>query len=287
MCAAIFRPTQANYTVSENYEVDTEDHEDHTFCGVMFSLECKRELPVDFIEVYSISVRGELGPMTVWVTPDTFLGKNERPDLWEKVYEGNHESSCGAFTKLSFPRPVVVAGGTTIGMYVHSKVDGDGGVVYDNQRGHTAHEDTFIGLGPGFAHLSNKPFSPHGFWGRAWRSRRQFVGRVAYGAKYKLWNPVGTVHHAFPMSFRRLVRLFVFGIKPYQPGCPISTLSNDILFYILNMCRWDWVPPMLGDEMPQLFEEDQEENDEENDDTDTDTNKDGGDEGAAGGTDRR
>ena len=28
-------------------------------------------------------------------------------------------------------------------------------------------------------------------------------------------------------------------IKP-QDGCPISWLSNDCLFYILNMCRHDW-----------------------------------------------
>ena len=26
-----------------------------------------------------------------------------------------------------------------------------------------------------------------------------------------------------------------------QDGCPISWLSNDCLFYILNMCRHDWV----------------------------------------------
>lgn len=61
---------------------------------------------------------------------------------------------------------------------MHSSLDGDEGIVYDNQRGETTHEDKFITIGPGLAHLSNVPFSPIGFWGRAWRSRRQFVGRV-------------------------------------------------------------------------------------------------------------
>ena len=56
--AALLRPRSATYTVSESYEVDTPDHEDHSFCGIMFKLECKDDLPVDFIEVTSLSVRG-------------------------------------------------------------------------------------------------------------------------------------------------------------------------------------------------------------------------------------
>jgi len=45
-------------------EVDTADHEDHTFSGVMFTIEAKSDLPVDFIQVNSVSVRGgEIGTM--------------------------------------------------------------------------------------------------------------------------------------------------------------------------------------------------------------------------------
>ena len=37
------------------------------------------------------------------------------------------------------------------------------------------------------------------------------------------------------------VRLFLY-LKP-QDNCPISWMSNDVLFYILNMCRHDWCAP--------------------------------------------
>lgn len=38
--------------------MDTPDNEDHTFSGVMFTIEVKTELPVDFIQITEISVRG-------------------------------------------------------------------------------------------------------------------------------------------------------------------------------------------------------------------------------------
>jgi hypothetical protein len=41
------------------------------------------------------------------------------------------------------------------------------------------------------------------------------------------------VHTKFPPAFQELARLFLF-IKP-QDHCPLSWMSNDILFYILNM----------------------------------------------------
>ena len=54
-------------------------------------------------------------------------------------------------------------------------------------------------------------------------------------------SPWFQVHVAFPRPFKGLVEFFLM-IKP-QDNCPLSWMSNDILFYILNMCRWDWVPP--------------------------------------------
>ena len=45
--------------------------------------------------------------------------------------------------------------------------------------------------------------------------------------------PQAKSHHKFPLAFKELVRFFLF-IKP-QDNCPISWMSNDILFYILNM----------------------------------------------------
>ena len=90
---------------------------------------------------------------------------------------------------------------------------------------------SFIRVGPGLAHLSNVPFSGHHPWG-AWRERRQFVGRVSYGAKFELWQPNADIQQRFPPAFREIVNTFLF-LKP-QDNCPISWMSNDVLFYILN-----------------------------------------------------
>ena len=43
----------------------------------MFDVSCDTILPVEYVEIQSISVRGELGPLTVWQTPNTFQGKHE------------------------------------------------------------------------------------------------------------------------------------------------------------------------------------------------------------------
>lgn len=132
--------------VHENFTCDTRDHEDHTFCGMMFDVKCEVEMdasapleqsrphthphpyhpdpphtpptppptpdphphshsrprphsqsarPVEYIEVHSVWVRGALGPMTVWTTPDSHKGKEEEASEWERVYAGQVSSSHG------------------------------------------------------------------------------------------------------------------------------------------------------------------------------------------------
>ena len=88
--AALIRPTIASYDVHESFVVDTQDHEDHTFCGVMFDVQCKDVLPLECVLVESLWVRGRLGPLTVWTTKGTFRGRHEEPDRWKRVYAGEH-----------------------------------------------------------------------------------------------------------------------------------------------------------------------------------------------------
>ena len=73
-------------------------------------------------------------------------------------------------------------------------------------------------------------------WGNAWRDGREFVGQVSYGAVYRLWNP--TEHFSFGSRFQRLA-LTLFGCQRRSES-PLCRLSDDILFYIINMCKWDW-----------------------------------------------
>ena len=93
-----------------------------------------------------------------------------------------------------------------------------------------------------WAHFLSSPFTsflvaqPIWGWGNAWRDGREFVGQVSYGAVYRLWNP--TEHFSFGSRFQRLA-LTLFGCQRRSES-PLCRLSDDILFYILNMCKWDW-----------------------------------------------
>jgi len=234
------RPKVANHIAHESFTVDTRDHEDHTFCGIMFDVRCRaREeggAPLEFMEINAISVRGLLGPLTVWTTPDSFNSKEDDKELWELIYEAEHSPSHRDYQQLELTRPVRLCPGGSSGLYVHSKLPGDSALVYDNQRNELTYEDEVLQVYPGLAHLSNRPFGRRGMWGFPWRDNREFVGRVHYGVGYMLWNP--EVHHYFPIDFRKAVKACLLCAR--RPESPLSRLQDDVVFYILNMCKYDW-----------------------------------------------
>lgn len=239
--AVLKRPKVANHVVHESFTVDTRDHEDHTFCGVMFDVRCKaggddRGAPVEFLEVVAVSVRGFLGPLTVWTTPESYKGKEHQEDLWELVYEREHSPSRQHYQQLEFTKPVRLKPGYGCGLYVHSKLPGDNALVYDNRRSHLTYEDEAFQVYPGLAHLSNRPFGRRGMWGFPWRDNREFVGRIQYGVGYILWNP--EVHHKFPVEFRNAVKTCLLCARRRES--PLNLLQDDVVFYILNMCKYDW-----------------------------------------------
>ena len=61
----------------------TTDHEDHTFSGIMFTVECL-DRAIQTVVVRAVHVRGELGPMTVWWTDEGWFGKHERRACWTR-----------------------------------------------------------------------------------------------------------------------------------------------------------------------------------------------------------
>mmetsp|Transcript_21383 Transcript_21383/g.47365 ORF Transcript_21383/g.47365 Transcript_21383/m.47365 type:complete len:356 (+) Transcript_21383:157-1224(+) len=238
--AVLRRPKVANHLVHESFAVDMRDHEDHSFCGVMFDVCCRGEadlgVPLDFMQIEAISVRGELGPLTVWSTPGSFKGKEHHQDAWTLLYEGEHPPSMRSYRQLPLTAPIVMRPGQRCGIYVHSKLRGDDAIIYDNQRGHVTYEDAVFRVLPGLAHLSNKPFGRSGMWGVPWRENREFVGRFEYGVSYKLWNP--EVHRDFPEDFRKVVKtVLLCGRRLHSP---LHSLQDEVLFYILNMCKHDW-----------------------------------------------
>ena len=243
--------THEEHLVHESFTADTRDHEDHTFCGIMFDVQCHTRLPAEYMEVNSVAVRGELGPMTVWTTPRSFedggawhghhhdfrQSKCENRNEWTLVYSADHEPSRDDYTTLRLTQPIRLAPGESCGIYVHSARPGDRGLVYDNQRASVTHSDRICRVLPGQAHLSCHPFGRRGFWGHAWRYHREFVGQVSYGVRWKLWSPHRHVHTAFPVGFRRAARTLLLGSR--RPESWLYLLQDEVIFFILNRLRWD------------------------------------------------
>ena len=55
---------------------------DHFFSGILFPVICKSTLPVTHIVINSLKVRGDLGPMTVWVGKETFQESELEEESW-------------------------------------------------------------------------------------------------------------------------------------------------------------------------------------------------------------
>ncbi len=211
--------------------------------GVMFPVKCKDNLPLDHVIINSIAVRGRLGPITVWVS-----NEQQRPDpqyfamhprFWTKIYEKTHSPSFHTFETLDLSEnPIMMKPGQVRAIYVHSTLPGDEAIVYDNRHQRRTYDDALVSILTGRAHVSQTPFgtTPIWGWGNPWRDQREFVGRIQYGAVYKLWNP--SEAHVFGGKFQNLARCLFLCQRRWES--PMSMLPDDCIFYILNMCRWDW-----------------------------------------------
>ena len=202
---------------------------------------------MSYLEISSLWVRGQLGPLTVWTRPGGHGGRHgdavHDPTQWTKAYEKKHDPSFDTLVELVLDRPIRLSAGDTVGVYVHSAAPGDAAIVYDDQRRYytdaedSVRDDGKLVILPGTAHLSNKPFGRRAPWGGdALRQGRLFVGRVNYGARWMLWNP--ETHARFPLGFRAATEAMLMGGK--RPECLLYHLGDEVLFYIMNRCSWDW-----------------------------------------------
>ncbi len=241
----------------------------------MFPIKCKDLLPVDHLVVKSVSVRGYLGPLTVWVskkdanydvdrnrryrtrgTRESSLRRDHnrqqeddgehkiplKPSSWIKLYEKTHDPCPrGCYTELVFNEPIILRPGEMRALYIHSTLPNDQAIVYDNSyygSSDKRYEDDKLCILTGRAHVSPECFgqNPIWGWGNAWRERREFVGRLAYGTVYKLWNP--EVQPKFGSNFQSGTRTLFLCQRRWES--PMSMLPDEAIYYILNMCRWDW-----------------------------------------------
>lgn len=74
----LHRQRTAATLVHQAVEAQTQDHMDHTFAGVMFSVRSGQKLPYEYLEISTVWVRGGLGPISVWST-DGVRQTLERP----------------------------------------------------------------------------------------------------------------------------------------------------------------------------------------------------------------
>ena len=140
---------------------------------------------------------------------------------------------------------IKVRPGEKIGLYIHSKRPDDKGIVYDNQKADVTHADKYIKVLPGLSHLSNQAFFSSQGW-PSWRKKREFVGKVVYSCKYKLWAP--RVHHRYPRKFRAMARTMLLVHKSMDKNSCFSIVPSECLLYILNMCHWGWAGELDEDE---------------------------------------
>jgi hypothetical protein len=213
--------------------------------GVLFPVKCKDLLPLDHLIIKTIAVRGGLGPLTVWVSnEDEGNGDNQvrlNPAYWTKLYEKTHRASKRAYKTLVLEKPIILKPGQVRCIYIHSTLPNDEAIVYDNSyygMSSKRYEDEKLAILTGRAHVSPEVFGqePIWGWGNAWRDRREFVGRLEYGTVYKLWNP--QVQPKFGSNFQDCSRTLSLCQRRWES--PFSSLPDECIYYILNMCRWDW-----------------------------------------------
>lgn len=222
--------------------------------GVMFPIRAKQDLPVCRIVVHAVAVRGYLGPMSVWVSQGADFdvdGYHHRrpgiPDNWTQIYERHHAPSRRRYETLDFSdNPVILLPGETRMLYIHSRAPHDRAIVYDHTRPgrpgaippFVRYEDSLLEIFTGKAHLSTIPFGHENIWGwgTAWREHREFVGKLQYGAVYQLWQP--ELHFRYGSSFQ--IAAETLFLCQRREESPMSRLPDECIFYILNLCRWDW-----------------------------------------------
>lgn len=145
--------------------------------------------------------------------------------------------------------PIILKPGEIRALYIHSTGPGDQAIVYDNTEvpfmrnmqeysPPPRYEDALIAIYSGKAHVSRQPFgqTPIWGWGNSWRDHREFVGRLSFGARYTLWNP--DTNYCFGPKFRQVTRMML--LLQRHVDSPVCLLPDECLYYILNMCHWNW-----------------------------------------------
>jgi len=89
----------------------------------MFDVKCNEQpgVPKDYIELQEVGVRGDLGDISIYCTPESFEGKHDQPEEWERIYHGRH-APARELVMMKLETPIRLAPGQGAGLYVHSEL---------------------------------------------------------------------------------------------------------------------------------------------------------------------
>ena len=160
---------------------------------------------------------------------------------WTKVYDKFHSPSRRRYETLDLSKnPIILEPGKTRAIYIHSAAQHDLAIVYDNSNSMRSarYSDSFLTIHSGAAHLSPERFDNQNIWGWGigWRDYREFVGQINFGVVYQLWTP--DMHRRFGNQFQEVTATILACQR--RAESPVSMLPDECIYYILNMCRWDW-----------------------------------------------
>lgn len=227
----------------------------------MFPVKIKDDIPIEYVKIQSLSVRGQLGPMTVWVAgikaaspqENNFYHYHTRPDAphgrqqqqqvlkysktWHKVYQRVHAPSMHRYVSFKIS-PVTLKPGESCVFYIHSSQRSDQSIAYENAQKPITFQDDVISIYAGRSHLSTRPFGSLNIWGYpgAWKDDRAFVGQLRYCVTNISWKP--NIHVHFGQAYDQMVLTLLLCRR--RSKSPISLLSDDNIFLILQMCGYNW-----------------------------------------------
>lgn len=211
----------------------TEDHEDHSFYGIMFDLEVKTGVPISALCVDSISVRGDLGDITVFHAPKPHNDIYSEAGEWSKITTVSLAPSLHFPSEIKFPHAISLRPGSRTSFFVFSS-NRSNGIVYDEERNPVTFENSLLKIYSGLATTSNMLFCAleEPWW--PWRPHREFVGKLGYSATFASFRPITQVARKFSKEFLNCAKTFVMAMKKKK------ALDVDMIYSVLNMISFDW-----------------------------------------------
>ncbi len=225
---------------------------DHSFAGVVFDVATLSDWEAT---LRSFHVAGQLGTVSVYAARDGWCdvgdvqravarsGWGNANDMidssrWDLVARARHSPSWNACVEIVLDKPVRILPGSAAGIYIHTDVENDGGLIYQScARSDVLGGNDHISILPGLGHTSSTPFGTDDGWWASSRTRmRGLSGAVSYTVRRRFWSIADAPE--MPLSLRNAVRLVL--LCHARGGNALGILPKVLVHTILEYCSWSW-----------------------------------------------